>query len=98
MDLTRRKLGRTVYGLTLPLITNADGTKFGKTVSRRRLARSGRTSVYKFYQYWIRTDDRDVIRYLKFFTFLSQDEIAALESSTPRTPVPAWPTRRWPKR
>jgi tyrosyl-tRNA synthetase len=79
IDLTRRKLGCSVYGLTLPLITNADGTKFGKTVSGAIWLDPSRTSVYKFYQYWIRTDDRDVIRYLKFFTFLSQDEIAALE-------------------
>ena len=79
IDLTRKKLGRTVFGLTLPLITNADGTKFGKTVSGAIWLDPGRTSVYRFYQYWIRTDDRDVIRYLKFFTFLSQDEIAALE-------------------
>jgi tyrosyl-tRNA synthetase len=79
IDLTRRKLGRTVYGLTLPLITNADGTKFGKTVSGAIWLDPSRTSVYRFYQYWIRTDDRDAIRYLKFFTFLSQDEIAALE-------------------
>jgi tyrosyl-tRNA synthetase len=79
IDLTRRKLGRTVYGLTLPLITNADGTKFGKTVSGAIWLDPTHTSVYKFYQYWIRIDDRDVIRYLKFFTFLSQEEIAALE-------------------
>jgi tyrosyl-tRNA synthetase len=79
IDLTRRKLGRTVFGLTLPLITNADGSKFGKTVSGAVWLDPARTSVYKFYQYWIRTDDRDVIRYLKFFTFLTQDEIAALE-------------------
>ena len=79
IDLTRRKLGRAVFGLTLPLITNADGTKFGKTVSGAIWLDPGRTSVYKFYQYWIRTDDRDVIRYLKFFTFFTQDEIAALE-------------------
>jgi tyrosyl-tRNA synthetase len=79
IDLTRKKLGRAVYGLTLPLITNADGTKFGKTVSGAIWLDPTRTSVYKFYQYWIRTDDRDAIRYLKFFTFLTQDEIAALE-------------------
>jgi tyrosyl-tRNA synthetase len=79
IDLTRKKLGRGVYGLTLPLITNADGTKFGKTVSGAIWLDPSRTSVYKFYQYWIRIDDRDAIRYLKFFTFLSQDEIAALE-------------------
>jgi tyrosyl-tRNA synthetase len=79
IDLTRKKLGRTVFGLTLPLITNADGSKFGKTVSGAIWLDPSRTSVYRFYQYWIRTDDRDAIRYLKFFTFLTQDEIAALE-------------------
>jgi tyrosyl-tRNA synthetase len=79
IDLTRRKLGRTVYGLTLPLIMNSDGTKFGKTVAGAIWLDPARTSVYKFYQYWIRTDDRDVIRYLKFFTFFTQAEIAALE-------------------
>jgi tyrosyl-tRNA synthetase len=79
IDLTRKKLSRTVYGLTLPLITNADGTKFGKTEAGAVWLDPARTSVYKFYQYWIRTDDRDVIRYLRFFTFLSQDEIAELE-------------------
>src|SRR2546423_2335661 len=72
-------MGRTVYGLTLPLITNADGTKFGKTVAGAIWLDPARTSSYKFYQYWIGADDRDVIRYLKFFTFLSQEEIAGLE-------------------
>jgi tyrosyl-tRNA synthetase len=79
IDLTRRKLGRTVFGLTLPLIMNSDGTKFGKTVAGAVWLDSARTSVYKFYQYWIRIDDRDVIRYLKYFTFLTQEEIAGLE-------------------
>jgi tyrosyl-tRNA synthetase len=79
IDLTRKKLGRVVYGLTLPLITNADGSKFGKTVAGAIWLDPAKTSIYKFYQFWIRTDDRDVIRYLKFFTFLSREEIAALE-------------------
>ena len=79
IDLTRKKLGRPAFGLTLPLITNADGTKFGKTAAGAVWLDSGRTSVYRFYQYWIRTDDRDVARYLKFFTFLTRDEIASLE-------------------
>ena len=79
IELTRKKLGRPVFGLTLPLITNADGSKFGKTVAGAIWLDPRRTSVYKFYQFWINTDDRDVIRYLKYFTFLSQDEIAALE-------------------
>jgi len=86
IDLTRKKLGRTVYGLTLPLIMNADGTKFGKTVAGAIWLDPARTSVYRFYQYWIRTDDRDAVRYLKFFTFLSQEEIAALEKQHSENP------------
>jgi tyrosyl-tRNA synthetase len=86
IDLTRRKLGRGVFGLTLPLITNADGSKFGKTVAGAIWLDPARTSVYKFYQFWIRTDDRDVIHYLKFFTFLSQEEIAALEKQHAENP------------
>jgi tyrosyl-tRNA synthetase len=79
-------LGRTVFGLTQPLITNADGSKFGKTVSGAVWLDPARTRVYKFYQYWVRTDDRDVIRYLKFFTFLSQEEIASLEKQHGENP------------
>ncbi|HOC55084.1 MAG TPA: tyrosine--tRNA ligase [Verrucomicrobiota bacterium] len=86
IDLTRKKLGRAVYGLTLPLITNADGTKFGKTAAGAVWLDPARTSVYRFYQYWIRTDDRDVVRYLKYFTFLGQDEIAALEQQHAENP------------
>ena len=86
IDLTRKKLGSTVYGLTLPLITNADGTKFGKTEAGAVWLDPKRTSVYKFYQFWIHTDDRDVVRYLKFFTFLSQEEIAALEKQHAENP------------
>ena len=86
IDLTRKKLGRTVYGLTLPLITNADGSKFGKTVAGAVWLDPARTSVYKFYQFWIRTDDRDVVRYLKYFTFLTQDEISALEKQHTENP------------
>ncbi|MGZ8921677.1 MAG: tyrosine--tRNA ligase, partial [Limisphaerales bacterium] len=79
MDLCRKKLGAHVFGLTLPLITNADGSKFGKSVAGAIWMDSNRTSVYRFYQFWIRTDDRDVISRLKYFTFLSQAEIADLE-------------------
>jgi tyrosyl-tRNA synthetase len=78
IELTRKKLGRQVFGLTLPLITNADGTKFGKTVAGAIWLDPQRTSVYKFYQFWINTDDRDVIPYLKYFTFLAPDEIESL--------------------
>ncbi len=86
IDLCRKKLARSVYGLTLPLITNADGTKFGKTEAGAVWLDTGRTSVYKFYQFWIHTDDRDVIRYLKYFTFLTQEEIAELEKQHGENP------------
>jgi tyrosyl-tRNA synthetase len=79
IDLCRKKLSKTVFGVTLPLITNADGTKFGKTEAGAVWLDPKRTSVYKFYQFWINTDDRDVIRYLKYFTFLPQEEITAWE-------------------
>lgn len=78
IDLCKRKLGVTVYGLTLPLLTNADGTKFGKTEGGAIWLDPQRTSVYQFYQFWIRVDDRDVIRYLKYFTFLSHEQIEEL--------------------
>src|SRR5512141_1378288 len=86
IDLTRKKLGRTVYGLTLPLITNADGSKFGKSVAGAIWLDPKKTSVYRFYQFWIRTDDRDVIRYLKYFTFLPKEEIEGLEKKHAENP------------
>ncbi len=79
IDLSRKKLGRHVFGLTQPLITKADGSKFGKTEAGTVWLDAKRTSVYKFYQFWINSDDRDVVRYLKYFTFLSREEIDALE-------------------
>jgi tyrosyl-tRNA synthetase len=86
IDLTRKKLGRTVHALTLPLILNADGSKFGKTAAGAIWLDPAKTSVYRFYQFWIRTDDRDAVRYLKYFTFLAQDEIAALEEQHTANP------------
>jgi tyrosyl-tRNA synthetase len=79
IEFCRKKLGAQVFGLTLPLITNSDGTKFGKSLAGAVWVDAKRTSVYRFYQFWIRTDDRDVVRHLKFFTFLGREEIAALE-------------------
>lgn len=79
MDLCRKRMSAHVFGLTLPLITNADGSKFGKTVAGAIWLDPEKTSVYKFYQFWIRTDDRDVISRLKFFTFLPKEEVAELE-------------------
>ena len=86
IDLCRKKAGKTVFGLTLPLITKADGTKFGKTEAGAIWLDPKRTSVYHFYQFWINTDDRDVIRYLKYFTFLSKEEIESLEKQHAENP------------
>jgi len=88
IELTRKKIGKTVYGLTLPLITNADGTKFGKTEAGAIWLDPKRTSVYRFYQFWINTDDRDAVRYLKYFTFLSKEETEALEKKHAENPGP----------
>ena len=86
IDLIRKKLGRHAFGLTLPLITKADGTKFGKTESGAIWLDPKKTSVYRFYQFWINADDRDVLRYLKFFTFLSREEIESLEQKHTANP------------
>jgi tyrosyl-tRNA synthetase len=79
VDLTRRMHGAHVYGLTLPLVTKADGTKFGKTESGTIWLDPKKTSPYAFYQFWLNAADADVYRFLKYFTFISVDEIAELE-------------------
>lgn len=81
IDLTRRLNGNQVFGLTMPLITKSDGTKFGKTESGTVWLDAQRTSPYAFYQFWLGTSDVDVYRFLKYFTFLSVDEINAIESA-----------------
>ena len=86
IDLCRKKLGAVVYGLTNPLILDASGNKVGKTVAGAIWLDPAKTSVYRFYQYWIQTDDRDVVRFLKFFSFLSQPEIEALEAKHAERP------------
>jgi len=85
-DLMRKKLGKQGYGLTMPLITKSDGTKFGKTEGGAVWLDPKKTSVYKFYQFWINTADADVIRYLKFFTFLTREEIEMLEKQHTENP------------
>ena len=86
IDLVRKKLGRVSWGVTLPLITKADGSKFGKTESGSVWLDPARTSVYRFYQFWINTDDRVVVPYLKYFTFLTVEEISALEEQHTANP------------
>jgi len=79
IDLTRRMHQQQAFGLTVPLITKSDGTKFGKTEGGAVWLDPKKTSPYKFYQFWINTADSDVYRFLKFFTFMSLEEIDALE-------------------
>jgi len=86
IDLMRKKLSRQGYGLTMPLITKADGTKFGKTEGGSVWLDPEKTSVYKFYQFWINTADADAVRYLKFFTFLPKEEIEVLEKKHTENP------------
>ncbi|MFA8440064.1 tyrosine--tRNA ligase [Pueribacillus sp. YX66] len=74
------------FGLTVPLITKADGTKFGKTAGGAVWLDAKKTSPYEFYQFWFNTDDRDVVKFLKYFTFLSLDEIAELEKAVKTSP------------
>jgi tyrosyl-tRNA synthetase len=79
IDLTRRLNGNQVFGLTMPLITKADGTKFGKSESGTVWLDARRTSPYVFYQFWLGTPDVDVYRFLKYFSFLEVEEINAIE-------------------
>jgi tyrosyl-tRNA synthetase len=74
------------FGLTVPLVTKADGTKFGKTEGGAVWLDPEKTTPYEFYQFWINTDDRDVVKYLKYFTFLSHEEINELEKQTLEAP------------
>ncbi len=86
MDLIRRVRGVKAHGLVLPLITTASGTKFGKTEAGTIWLDPELTKPYEFYQYWLNTDDRDAVRYLKFFTFLPQDRVRELEEATATEP------------
>ena len=86
IDLTRRLHGQRVLGLTWPMVTMADGAKFGKSAGGAIWLDGKQTSPYDFYQFWIRTDDRDVITYLKYFTMLAQDQIQELAEQTAQTP------------
>lgn len=86
IDLIRRMRAAEVHGIVFPLITTSGGVKFGKTESGTVWLDPSLTSPYKFYQFWFNTDDRDVIKYLKFFTLLTQDTIAELEASLSHNP------------
>ena len=81
IDLARRLNKATVYGLTLPLVTKSDGTKFGKTEGGAVWLSAEKTSPYQFYQFWLKVADADVYKFLKYFTFLSVEEIDAIEAA-----------------
>jgi tyrosyl-tRNA synthetase len=81
IDLARRMHRGSVFGLTLPLVTKSDGTKFGKTESGTIWLDAKKTSPYAFYQFWLNTADADVYKFLKYFTFLSVTEIDAIEAA-----------------
>ena len=81
IDLTRRLNQKHVHALTLPLVAKADGTKFGKTESGAIWLDAKKTSPYAFYQFWLNTADADVYKFLHYFTFLSVQEIAAIEAA-----------------
>jgi len=80
IDLTRRLNQKQVFGLTLPLVTKSDGTKFGKTEGGAVWLNAKKTSPYQFYQFWLKVTDADVYKFLKYFTFLSIEEIDAIEA------------------
>jgi tyrosyl-tRNA synthetase len=85
-DLIRRLRGAKAHGLVMPLVTTAAGVKFGKTEAGAVWLDPQLTSPFRFYQFWLNTDDRDVAKYLKFFTFLGREEIAALEGLVTAAP------------
>ncbi|QTF92723.1 tyrosine--tRNA ligase [Halomonas sp. BM-2019] len=86
IDLVRRLNGEQVFGLTLPLITKADGTKFGKTESGTVWLDPRQTSPYHFYQFWLNVEDADAYRFLRYYTFLSCHEIEAIEAEDHQAP------------
>ncbi|MCK4805928.1 MAG: tyrosine--tRNA ligase, partial [Candidatus Pacebacteria bacterium] len=86
IDLIKKKTEKEVYGLTVPLVTKTDGVKFGKTETGTIWLDAKKTTPYQFYQFWINTDDRDVVQYLKYFTFLSKQGIEHLEKEVQKNP------------
>ena len=78
-DLVRRTTGASVHGVTMPLVTKSDGTKFGKSEAGNVWLDPARTTPYKFYQFWINADDRDTSKYLRFFTLMQREEIESLD-------------------
>ncbi|HPK72016.1 MAG TPA: tyrosine--tRNA ligase [Vicinamibacterales bacterium] len=85
-DLVRKLRGARAHGLVMPLVTTSSGVKFGKTEAGAVWLDASLTSPFRFYQFWVNTDDRDAAAYLKYFTFLGRGEIRALEDEIARAP------------
>jgi len=94
IDLVRRLEGAEVHGLTWPLVTKADGTKFGKSVGGNVWLDPERTSPFELYQFFVRAEDAKVLEYLRFYTFLGPDELAELEAAHARDPGARVPHER----
>jgi tyrosyl-tRNA synthetase len=95
LDLIRKVTGGHAHGLTVPLVTNASGEKFGKSTGGGRLWLDAElTSPYAWYQFWINADDRDAVPWLRTFTFLEREEIAALAMETAERPAARAAQRR----
>ncbi|MBI4927883.1 MAG: tyrosine--tRNA ligase, partial [Anaerolineae bacterium] len=92
-ELIRRVRGGQAYGMVYQLLTKADGTKFGKTESGSVWLDPAKTSPYRFYQYWFNADDRDIIKYIKYFTFFSEAEVQEFEASLTERPEAREPQR-----
>jgi tyrosyl-tRNA synthetase len=87
LELIRRNgHEKQAFGITFPLITKSDGTKFGKTAGDAIWLDPEKTTPYEFYQFWLNTEDRDVIRFIKYFTFLSKEEMDELEKEVETSP------------
>lgn len=86
LELIGRTNGNRAYGATLPLVTKSDGQKFGKTEGGAIWLDPAKTTPYQFYQFWMNTDDRDVIKFIKYFTFLERTEIERLEEAVAQEP------------
>jgi tyrosyl-tRNA synthetase len=85
-ELVRRTTGTSVHGVTMPLVTKADGTKFGKSEAGNVWLDPARTSPFRFYQFWINVDDRDASKYLRYFTLLEREAIEALDRAVAERP------------
>jgi tyrosyl-tRNA synthetase len=85
-ELIRRTLGAAAHGVTLPLVTRSDGSKFGKSESGNVWLDPARTSPYRFYQFWINADDRDASKYLRYYTLMEREEIEALDRALAERP------------